>query len=72
MGDDPYEPEQKVPPAFDISAYPRSGNQWPDVPQFRETLYQYRTALLDFSKKLMRMIALALDLEESYFDHMAD
>jgi isopenicillin N synthase-like dioxygenase len=35
-------------------------------------MYQYNDAMLAFSKKLMRMIALALDLEEAYFDHMAD
>lgn len=34
-------------------------------------MYQYNNAMLAFSKKLMRMIALALDLEETYFDHMA-
>jgi isopenicillin N synthase-like dioxygenase len=35
-------------------------------------MYQYNDAILEFSKKLMRMIALALDLKEDYFDHMAD
>lgn len=71
-GDDPYDQEQNVPPTFDISTYPKSGNQWPPSPSFREIFYQYNAALLTFSKKLMRMIALALDLPESYFDHTAD
>lgn len=35
-------------------------------------MYAYNAAILSFSKKLMRLIALALDLDESYFDHMAD
>jgi isopenicillin N synthase-like dioxygenase len=35
-------------------------------------MYEYNDAILAFSKKLMRMIALALDLKEDYFDHMAD
>jgi len=35
-------------------------------------MYEYNVAILDFSKKLMRLIALSLGLEESYFDHMAD
>lgn len=34
-------------------------------------MYEYNDAILNFSKQLMRIIALALDLDESYFDHMA-
>jgi isopenicillin N synthase-like dioxygenase len=56
---------------LDLSKYTKNGNQWPESKEFREIMYQYNNAILDFSKKLMRMIALALDLEESYFDHMA-
>ena len=35
-------------------------------------MYQYNDAVLSFSKKLMRMIALALNIEEDYFDQMAE
>ena len=31
---------------------------------------EYRAAVLDFSKRFLRIIALALDLEETYFDFM--
>lgn len=34
-------------------------------------MYKYNAAILSFSKKLMRTIALALNLPETYFDHMA-
>ena len=72
IGDDPYDPEQNVPSNFDISSYPKNGNQWPTaLPEFRTLMYKYNTAVLSFSKKLMRIIALALDLPETYFDHMA-
>ncbi|PVH74559.1 Clavaminate synthase-like protein [Cadophora sp. DSE1049] len=72
IGDDPYDPEQNVPSNFDISSYPKNGNQWPSaLPKFRTLMYKYNAAVLSFSKKLMRIIALALDLPETYFDHMA-
>lgn len=35
-------------------------------------MYRYNDACLAFSKSLMRLIALSLNLEESYFDHMSD
>ena len=31
---------------------------------------QYRHAILDFAKQFLRIIALALDLDETYFDYM--
>ena len=72
IGDDPYDPEQNVPSNFDISSYPKNGNQWPTaLPELRTLMYEYNAAVLSFSKKLMRIIALALDLPETYFDHMA-
>jgi isopenicillin N synthase-like dioxygenase len=70
--EDPYDPEQNPPANLDWSAYPKSGNQWPAYKEFRKIMYQYNDAILAFSKKLMRLIALALDLKEDYFDHMAD
>jgi isopenicillin N synthase-like dioxygenase len=71
-GDDPYDPEQDPPASLDWSKYPKNGNQWPASKEFRKVMYQYNDAVLTFSKKLMRMIALALELDEKYFDHMAD
>lgn len=72
MADDPYEPEQNAPADLDLSPYPAGpGNQWPSTPAaFRSTIYEYRAAAQDFSSVLLRLIALALDLPEDYFDNM--
>lgn len=69
-GDDPYDAEQNPPIDLDWSQFPKLGNQWPASPDFRRMMYQYNDAILAFSRKLMRIIALALDLEETHFDHM--
>ena len=46
-------------------------NQWPEKPAtFRTVLNEYRAAAETFAKKLLQMIALSLDLEETYFDYM--
>ncbi|GFF58756.1 2OG-Fe(II) oxygenase family oxidoreductase, putative [Aspergillus udagawae] len=48
-------------------------NQWPReelIPGFREAYLQYYGQILTFSRKLLRIFALALDLPETYFDHM--
>ncbi|KAL1306807.1 hypothetical protein AAFC00_005464 [Neodothiora populina] len=76
FGEDPTEPEQTCPPDFDLSYYPENGtlplNQWPDnPPNFRSVYYQYHAALMTFSKQLLHIIALSLDLPEDHFDHMA-
>jgi isopenicillin N synthase-like dioxygenase len=71
-GEDPYDPEQNAPKNLDWSKYSKNGNQWPESKEFRTIMYQYNDAVLNFSKQLMRMIALALNLDERYFDHMAD
>lgn len=75
FGDDPTEPEQNCPPGFDLSYYPGNGtvpiNQWPATPaRFRSVMYQYHAAVLDFARRLLHVIALALDLKEDYFDEM--
>ena len=31
---------------------------------------EYRAAILDFAKRLLQIIALSLDLEETHFDYM--
>ncbi|KAJ4344884.1 uncharacterized protein N0V89_012629 [Didymosphaeria variabile] len=46
-------------------------NQWPSHPTatfFRPALYTYYTAMLTFSRRLLRIFALALDLPEDHFD----
>lgn len=74
MADDPYDPEQKAPADLDLSAYPHGpGNQWPEKPEaFRSTMYEYRAAAQAFSLTLLRLIALSLQLPETYFDHMTE
>ncbi|EAU32187.1 predicted protein [Aspergillus terreus NIH2624] len=47
------------------------GNLWPSpevLPGFKETYVEYFKACLRLSRKLMRIFALALGLEEGYFD----
>lgn len=67
MGEDAHDPEQKAPflPGPD---YPKRNN-WPTTaPDLRPAIYAYYSAILDFAKRMMRIFALALDLEETYFD----
>jgi isopenicillin N synthase-like dioxygenase len=46
-------------------------NQWPAKPHdFRKVICEYRNACLLFSKSLLRLIALSLDLEEEYFNNL--
>lgn len=50
-------------------------NQWPDdnvLPHFRETYLRYFSEMLELSRKLIRVFALALDLEIDYFDSKVD
>lgn len=42
-------------------------NQWPDLPGFRETLTTYYEAVAELACRMLRLFALALDLEESFF-----
>lgn len=42
-------------------------NQWPDLPGFREALTTYYDAVSRVGHELLRLFALALDLEESFF-----
>ncbi|KAF2684769.1 Clavaminate synthase-like protein [Lentithecium fluviatile CBS 122367] len=68
MGEDATDPEQNT-PITPSTAKPR--NQWPTHPSttfFRPALYRYYTAMLSFSRRLLRIFALALDLPETHFD----
>jgi len=42
-------------------------NQWPDLPGFREALTTYYDAVGKLGHELLRLFALALDLDEAYF-----
>jgi isopenicillin N synthase-like dioxygenase len=46
----------------------RGVNQWPDLPDFRETMLAYYDAALDLGVRLSRAIALDLGLPEDHFD----
>ena len=44
-------------------------NPWPaNFPEFRELVYGYHERMVDLSKKLLRGIALSLDLPETWFE----
>jgi isopenicillin N synthase-like dioxygenase len=74
MGDCFIEAEQRytektgnTPPA----GVTQSQNIWPsDAPWWREGLYQYFNAVLPIALKLVRVIALWLDLDERAFDSL--
>ncbi len=47
----------------------RDDNQWPtDFPGFREQMLAYQDKMIELGKRLIRYIALSLDLPEGYFD----
>ena len=47
-------------------------NRWPEIDGFRETLEAYYRAMTGLSAQMMRGFALALGLEETFFDDKAD
>ncbi|KAF2877833.1 2OG-Fe(II) oxygenase [Massariosphaeria phaeospora] len=68
MGEDATDPEQHRPPT-PLTSSPR--NQWPTSPSaafFRPAMYRYYTHMLSFSRRLLRIFALALALPETAFD----
>jgi isopenicillin N synthase-like dioxygenase len=68
MGEDATDPEQNRPITPSTST-PR--NQWPTHPSalfFRPAIYRYYNAMYTFSKRLLRIFALALSLPETAFD----
>jgi isopenicillin N synthase-like dioxygenase len=57
----------KLPP----SRVTRSQNIWPkDAPWWREGLYKYYNQMLPLALKLVRVLALAFELDEHAFDHI--
>src|SRR4051794_39194227 len=67
IGHDPHDPEQNYPYPLDPTLPKR--NSWPKAyPEFRTQMYKYYTHVLAFSRKLMQIFALGLDLPENYFD----
>ncbi|KAH8663159.1 hypothetical protein BGZ60DRAFT_347925, partial [Tricladium varicosporioides] len=72
IADDPSEPEQNAPVDLDRTPYPDGPmNQWPSKPSdFREVICEYREACLNFSKDLLKLIAISLDLEEDHFSKL--
>lgn len=47
-------------------------NPWPAVPDFKKTWLKYYAALEDLSSDLMQLFALALGLDEDFFDDAID
>src|SRR5262245_27358201 len=45
-------------------------NVWPDGPDFKDVVAKYYNAVFILGRTLFRAFALALQLEESYFDHL--
>ncbi len=51
----------------------KSANAWPSVPAgFAATWHEYMVVMAELSADLMRLFALALDLDESFFDDRFD
>ncbi|EXJ80551.1 hypothetical protein A1O1_08697 [Capronia coronata CBS 617.96] len=68
MGNDYTDPEQHAIKTAPPGTVPL--NQWPDeeLPEFRKKLYSYFQDVYIFSKALVRIFSLALDLEETALD----
>lgn len=42
-------------------------NLFPNIPEFRETIFEYMTAVTQLSHRLMELVSLSLGLEKNYF-----
>ena len=49
-----------------------AANKWPEIPGYRETLEEYYRAMVGLAGDMMRGFALALDLDEHFFDDKTD
>lgn len=63
-------------PERELGRFLAGPNQWPDpslpgMSTFRETYMEYFDAVHGLSKNMFRLIALSLDLEETFFDDFA-
>ncbi|KAI5478118.1 hypothetical protein MNV49_005485 [Pseudohyphozyma bogoriensis] len=55
----------------EIPAGMRGQNIWPEgMPEFRKAMLEYHQAILPFSRALLRLFALGLDLEETALDDL--
>ncbi|MEE4450610.1 isopenicillin N synthase family dioxygenase [Novosphingobium resinovorum] len=54
-------------PEGDEAFAPGDGNQWPDLPDFRDAMLAYYTAMRRLGEELHRAFALDLDLPEDFF-----
>ncbi|KAJ9157591.1 Clavaminate synthase-like protein [Pleurostoma richardsiae] len=67
MGEDGTDPEQHAPSDTGV-VYPKK-NQWPSNNlELRSSLYAYYSYALAFSRQLLHIFALALDMPEDFFD----
>jgi isopenicillin N synthase-like dioxygenase len=63
-------------PERELGVFLAGPNQWPDpalpgMEEFKETYMEYFDAVHGLSKKVFRLLALSLGLEEEYFDEFA-
>ena len=70
MGNDETDAKQNLP----FPAKPgKNSNNWPSNDEsFRDALTTYYNQMHDFARQLLRIFALALDLEEEYFHSMTE
>jgi isopenicillin N synthase-like dioxygenase len=56
-----------------VAAKPLQGpNQWPDLPEFRDTMLAYAAAMEELGRRLLVLFAKALDLPDDYFARSFD
>ncbi|ORY57829.1 uncharacterized protein BCR38DRAFT_448767 [Pseudomassariella vexata] len=71
MGEDVFDAEQGASPVQATQAAEGPRNQWPSLPEskfWRTAIYRYYEHILAFAKRLLQLFALALELDEDYFD----
>ncbi|QMU67355.1 isopenicillin N synthase family oxygenase [Streptacidiphilus sp. P02-A3a] len=63
--------EERAPLGDDTPVW-AAANRWPDTPGFREAWAEYTTAMERLAADLIRLFALALGLDEHFFDDKVD